>query len=152
MNNVSIPLIEETINIFRGLRVNTLVAMQKLYQLHESGEWKDKEGNWGSFVEEHLQISQSFASKLLTTYKHYVIEGGMEENQLSGVDHEKLYLAAKIEGTPEEKVAKAKTLSRAELRQEYQEDKPHAFEAKTICKVCGGSLENHAKDVREEEA
>ena len=129
-------LLEQTREAFANVRGSIVYAMQKLYAIHETGEWKQREDDtWGGYVEQELGISQGFASKLLTVNKHYLL-GGIPAESLEGIDYEKLYLAAKTEGTPEEQVAKARTLTRRELKEEKNDEEPHEHIPVSICKTC----------------
>lgn len=116
-------------------------AMKNLHLLKESGEWQERFDTWGEFVEspEGLGISQGFASKLLTVHRTYLLEGGMDENAIAGIDYERLYAARSLPGTPEEKVAMAKTLTRRELKETKNEAEGHEHSGKTyqIHACCG---------------
>lgn len=132
-------LITQTRELLHAVRGSLIRVAQNLYEIRKevSGE------NWGAFVEGQFGMSQSFASKLLTVNRVYILEGGANPEQLESIDYEKLYLAKDAGGTIEEKISKAATLSRSDLRAERQDAEPHTFESKEICKVCGASRENH---------
>lgn len=138
----STTLVQETIDLFKSLRMSVVEAMRRLYEIQETEAWTERADTWGEFCEEHLQISQSYASKLLSTYSHYVISGGVELQTLAGTDHEKLYQARSLPGTVEEQVAMAKTLTRRELKETKNEINEHTHEpvAITMCKSCGMRL------------
>ncbi len=129
-------LIEETRAIFAGVRAGLVKAMQNLHAIKESGEWTTVASTWGEFLEDQLKISQGFGSKLLTVHNHYLLEANISPEKLEGVDYECLYLAAKTEGSPEEQIEKARSLSRRELREERNEKEPHEHLPIKICKVC----------------
>lgn len=129
-------LLAETKAAFENVKGSIVVAMQKLHAVKESGDWESVANTWSEYVESELGISQGFASKLLSVNKHYLIEGGYSPANISGVDYESLYLAAKTEGTVEEQIERARTLTRAELRQERNEQNDHTHEAIQICKHC----------------
>lgn len=133
-------LLDETITIFQTIRSGVVLAMQKLYQVKEEGAWEGKYSSFGEFVEEGLGISQGFASKLLTVNKHYLLEGAVSPEQITGIDYEKLYMASKLGGRVEEQLAKAKTLSRSELKLEKGDEDQHAHEPITICRHCSVRL------------
>lgn len=134
--SIHISLLDETVHLFRDFRVSMVKAMTNLHTLKDSGEWEERYGTWGEFVEDGLGISQGFASKLLTVHRTYLIEGGLDENAIAGVDYEKLYAARALPGTPIERVAMAKTLSRRELKQTQNETEEHGHIPVTICKIC----------------
>jgi len=129
-------LIQEVKDAFANVRSSVEYAMQKLYAIKESGEWADVSDNWGQFVEAELGISQSFSSKLLSVNQHYLIEGGFSPEKIEGIDYECLYLAAKTEGTQEEQVARARTLTRRELKESRNDEDPHDHIPVSICKTC----------------
>lgn len=131
-------LLEETKTAFEAVKGCTLVAMQRLHQVHATEAWKAVADSFGAYVEGELGISQSFASKLLSVAKHYLVQGNLSPDKLAGIDYESLYLAKKLAGTVEEQLAKAETLSRAELKAENVDDgHVHSGELVTIHKCCG---------------
>lgn len=129
-------LLDQTKEAFANVRSSVVVAMQKLHQVQEQEAWKEVSGSFSEYVESELGISQSFASKLLTVNRHYLIEAGYSPENITGIDYECLYLAAKTEGTPEQQLAKAQTLSRRELKEERNDEQPHEHLPITICKTC----------------
>ncbi len=137
-------LILKTRDAFGKVRSSVLEAMQYLWQVKETEAWKEGYESFGDYVEQDLGISQGFASKLGTINKTFLIEGGLSQEKLAGIDYEKLYAAAKLGGTVEEKLAKAATLSRSELRQESSEETPHEGDFHLVCTKCWVSKQNHA--------
>jgi hypothetical protein len=87
-------------------------------------------------VESECQISASYASKLVKTYEHYVIQGGLSHAKLKATDPEKLYLAIALKGSPERQAVKAETLSRQELKAETHEVDGKDCEHLTTIKIC----------------
>lgn len=140
MNELTVDgLVQQTKDLLGAVRGSLIKVAQNLYQIKES--YTDDKA-WGSFVEEELGISQSFASKLLTINRVYLLEGGLPSERIEGVDYEKLYAATKLDGSVEEKVAKASTLSRSELKQVKNQEKPHKGQFGSYCSVCWLSEEN----------
>lgn len=133
-------LLEEAKLKFSRFRESVVDAMAVLYDVQLGKEWEAVASSFGEYVESELQISQSFASKLLTTYKHYCIDANLSQDKIKGIDYEKLYLAAKTEGTPEEQLAKARVLTRRELKEERNDEEPHEHIPVNICKVCSVRL------------
>lgn len=136
-------LLQEAKNAFTMMKGCTHLAMQKLYKIKEENVWQEVSKTWGEYVESELGISQSFASRLLTVHRVFLTEGGLQPLQLQGIDVDKLYLAKDLEGTAEEKVAKAKTLTRLDLKQSKGIDDPnhvHVPKTITICDSCGMKL------------
>lgn len=130
---LSREIIEETKLLLGAVRGSLIRVAMNLAQLRGSFAAK---GEWGSFCEGELGISESFASKLLRVHNTFLAEGKLEPARLEGIDYEKLYLASGLEGTVEEKLAKAETLSRRELKEEKNEEVPHEHEPIQICRVC----------------
>lgn len=145
--DIQTNLLQEAKEAFANVRGSTVVAMKKLWEVKESEAWKAVAENWSNYVQSELDISEGFASKLIKGYRVFVIESGIDEKYLEGVDSERLYLAAPLiaQGVnPIEALSRAKTLTRAELKQERQEAEPHAFELLETCKVCHASRANHS--------
>lgn len=140
-------LIEETKDFLRETRVSLMHVARNLHAIKAGEEWKSlvSNDNWGQFCESELGISPSMASKLMNTYQHFVIEGGIPENQLMGIDHDKLNSARSLPGTPEEQLSKATHLSRTELKQEKNdaEATPHTPSFSEVCTVCWLAKSNH---------
>lgn len=140
-------LLDNTIAIFKSVRLSMVHAMINLHEIKTTELWRDRFGSWGEFVEspDGLGISQGFASKLLTTANHYLIEGKVSPEKLEAIDYERLYLARTLPGTVEEQVAKARVLTRTELKQERNdaEPTPHTPEWVEFCKICNVSRANH---------
>ena len=131
-------LVEQTKELLHAVRGSLIHVGANLYQIKTSEEWKQYETTWGAFCEGTLQISQSQASKLLSIHEHFVLKGGMDTKELEGVDYEKLNTARSLSGSPQEQLAKAKTLSRSELREEKVDDGHiHSGEIVQIHKCCG---------------
>jgi hypothetical protein len=127
-------LLKATAELFKRARVNTMQAANLLNQVVETEAWKSGYTSFSEFVEEELKISKGHASKILSVYRHYVLEGGVLQAKLEDVDSDKLYLAIKLEEPVEKKVEIAKILTRRELKEEKNEIAPH--EHQPICRVC----------------
>ena len=141
--NTDAELLLDTRDSFRDVKSSIVRAMRNLYEVHERGSWATVATSWSEYVESDLGISQGFASKLLSVNRHYLVEGGFYPENIEGIDYEKLYLAAKSGGTVEEQIAKARTLTRAELKQTNAEEKPHEPSFGEYCSVCWLSKANH---------
>lgn len=130
---------------FTNARKNVYEGASLLYQIDQEKLWEGNYDSFGEFVEQDCQLSQGYASKLIQSWKFYVVDGGLSQRKLEGVDAEKLYLALKLpEGTPEKRLIQAQTLSRQELRAELTEkdgvDCQHE-KTITICASCHKRLE-----------
>ena len=119
MNEITNSILQETAKCFTAARKNLMQGAAQLYKISKEDLWDN--GQYSSFSEYlngECQISDSFASKLITVYTHYVINGGVSQIKLESVDYEKLYLATKLTGDAEEQAVKAETLSRSEIKDE----------------------------------
>ena len=94
---------------------NFLELSKVLYQIRKEELFKPKYESFREYLEEDIKISEGFASKLIGVYETFA---EVENKRLLGIDLEKLYLARKIEGTVEQKLTAAETLTRGELKQE----------------------------------
>lgn len=140
MNTLTTNLVEETRSLLNAVRGSSVKIGQNLYELKQQ---LPKDQDWGDFIRDEFDIGESFASKLMTIHRVLVLEGGVSQEKIEGIDGEKLYLATKLEGTAEEKIAKAKTLTRRELKDEKNDQDPCSHEETVvICKAC--SIRLHA--------
>jgi hypothetical protein len=130
---ISPELVQQTKDLLNAVRGSSIKIGENLYNIKEN---LSKETNWADFIRDEFDISEGFASKLMTIHRVLVLEGGVSQEKLEGIDGEKLYLATKLEGTPEEKVAKASTLTRRELKEERNDEQPHEHIPVSICKTC----------------
>jgi hypothetical protein len=128
--------LEKTKKLFENVRSSIVQAMQALHKVKESEQWKEVAPTFGEYVEQELGISQGFASKLLGNNQTYLLEGQVSPEKLAGIDYEKLYMARNLPGSLEERIEKARLLSRRELREEKNDEVEHAHEAISICKTC----------------
>lgn len=142
MNELSIPtLIEETRNLWnQGKKVMIQVAWN-LYQIQKSGEWDQSYETFPKFCEAELDIRQSQTSKLLTVAEYFLKSKSPEE--IGPVAYESLYMATMLPGTVEENLAKARTLTRLELKQELNESEVHTGDYIEVCKHCYVTRQNH---------
>jgi hypothetical protein len=128
-------LISQTRDLLHAVRGSSVKIGENLYVLKQN---LAPGTDWGDMIRDEFDISESFASKLISIHKAFVIDGGISQEKLEGIDGEKLYLALKLEGTPEEKIAKAATLTRREIREERVDDgHEHSGETVVIHKCCG---------------
>lgn len=128
-------LIEQTRQLLNAVRGSSIKIGENLYTIKQS---LAADVNWGDLLRDEFDISESFASKLISIHKVLVVEGGLSPSKLEGIDQEKLYLVLKTEGTAEDKVAKASTLTRREIRESRVDDgHVHSGEFVTIHKCCG---------------
>lgn len=132
----ALTILDKAVSCFRTVHQNLLEGAQHLHHIEEREYWNQRHDSFGAFVEEECGISASMASKLLRTYRHYVIAGGIAPASLRGIDNEKLYLAITTKGTPHEQVARAATLSRQELKAERAEKDGVQCTHETTVHIC----------------
>lgn len=124
-------LIAQTKDLLNAVRGSSIKIGENLYNIKQQVKT-----DWGDFLRDEFDISEGFASKLMSIHKAFVLEGGISQAKLEGIDGEKLYLALKLEGTPEEKIEKARLLTRRELKESRNDEEPHEHEPITICRKC----------------
>ena len=138
-------IIEKTIGCFKDARQRVAEGMQYLYEINKSDIWDNGQySSFTDFVESGCGISRGFASRLLSIYQHYVIEGKVSQGNLFDIDAQKLYLAIKLPGSPSNQLIKADTLTRRELQDELASDEfgdcthEHTY---TLCSRCHKKIE-----------
>lgn len=134
-------LITQTRDLLHSVRASLIKVAQNLYEIRK----EISSENWGHFLEGQFGISESFASKLLTVNRVYLLEGGLSPEKLEGIDYERLYLARNLDMPVELKVENARTLTRSEIKKNVNdgEKKPHEPVWVTYCDVCHLSKDNH---------
>lgn len=143
MHELTLPKdpVEASIILVRKIDGAVDLLRPLVYEVWEKELWRGRFSSFGEYIEspEGLNKSQGYASKLKTV-EQFRLESGQD---VSGIDHEVMYLAIKSGGTPEEIIAKAKTLNRTELKQTRAENDSHPFEENPNCKKCGLPREDH---------
>lgn len=131
-------ILEHCASFFQGVRRNLIEATEALYRINSENLWESKYSSFTEYIETECQISASFASKLLKNWKYFVIEGGMKPKQLGAVDYEKAYLSINLpDMTPEQKLLRAETWSRSDLKAELAVDENgHECSHENIIKIC----------------
>lgn len=125
--------IEQTKALLGLVRGSSVRVGQLLYEIKQQ---LDKDVDWGDFLRDEFDIGESFASKLMKIHQVLVLEGGVSQEDIEGIDGEKLYLVAGLEGSAQEKVSMARTLTRREIKEHRNDQKPHEHIPVSICKVC----------------
>lgn len=120
-------VIEETRKYLGGVRQVLIKVAANLHFLRENDNRP-----WAEVCED-LDISQGFSSKLISVYQHFILEGGIDPSTIADIDAEKLYLSQKTQGSVDEQIARARTLTRGELKIERQENDPCAHENHGDC-------------------
>lgn len=136
-------ILTEAAECFRNARKNVYDGAAKLYQIHEGNLWEEGYSSFSEYVEQECQITKSYASKLLQAWRYYVIEGGLKQKDLVGIDADKLYLATKLPtGSVEQRLVKAREWNRDDLRAELSTvdgvECAHPTDKHVIiCGICG---------------
>lgn len=141
--NLTIPsVVEETRSLLTIVRRSIVKIGQNLYFLRESGEY---EGKFGAYAEEEFGLIPSATSKFVNIYEEWIVKHGFSQEQLEGIDQEKLYTYIPLlEGkTHEQALAEIKTWSRSDIRAEKQEKSPCIPDFKEVCVLCWTQKENH---------
>lgn len=129
-------ILETTIELFRSARGAVVEAMPLLHQIFTEELWKEEYASFGQFVDE-CGINRGQASRLVSVYQHYAIEGGVELTKLAEANPERLYTARKMKGTPAEQFEKALLLTGGELNSQASFEKTgEEHECEPICRVC----------------
>lgn len=123
MNELSIPtLIEETKALLGSVRQSLVKVAANLHFLRSTNE-HEKFGEW---AEEEFGLSRSMTSKLLTIHSAWIERAGLTQEQIEGIDYEKLYgYVPLLEGkTPDQALAEVNSWSRADIKAEKNEKAP----------------------------
>lgn len=136
-------LLTEAADCFHDARKSIMAGASLLYEIYQTNAWEGRYSSFTEYVEQECQISKGMASKLIQTWRYYVIEGGVSQAKLEGVDAEKLYLATKLNsGSPQERIVMAREWNRDDFRAELSTihgvECQHPDEKRvTLCGVCG---------------
>lgn len=114
---------DEAIHLSKFVKKAIPALRSAIYAAFKSDDWKGRFSSWGEFVEseEGLGMSQGSVSKMLKVEAYYVEKFGMNPEALT-IDNEKLYMAIDLPGLPEQKVIKAETLTRQEIKDSLAEN------------------------------
>lgn len=142
MTKLSTTILSDAAACFNSARKNVYAGAALLYQIQEHNLWEGKYSSFSEYVEQECQIGKSQASKLVQAWKYYVVDGGVPQGKLTGIDADKLYLAAKLPtGTVEQRLVKAREWNRDDLRAELStvdgKECEHPEDKRvTICGIC----------------
>lgn len=142
MTKLSTTILTDAAACFNSARKNVYAGAAMLYQIQENNLWEGKYSSFTEYVEQECQLSKGYASKLLQAWKFYVIDGGVLQAKLAGIDPDKLYFALRLPtGTVEQRLVKAREWNRDDLRAELStvdgEECKHPEDKRvTICGIC----------------
>lgn len=138
---------QNLISLKRRVGLDSLQMARMLYHLHDEKNWHviEPDATWSGYcASPELGISESSAGNLMRIYRKFVIDLGLSEEDLVGIDSRKLsmILPAVTPDTVSELLSRARTLSRSDLAISLEEDKvgehEHEIEVVTYnrCKKC----------------
>lgn len=129
---------------FVGARKSALEGVALLWKIRDTGAFKEGGfSSFGQYAEEECGLNASQASRYLTAFEHFSIQGGFSITQIGEVDVEKLYQARLLKGDPAEQLAKAQSLSLKEIKAQNIYEKTGAecvHEELVICRKCSKRL------------
>ena len=132
-------ILEETPLLFSKARGQIMRGVRNLWEIRDKGLWAGSTSSFTEYVEDVCQLDKGQASRWLTSYEHYAIQGGVDFAQLGAVNPDRLYLARNLKGTPKQQMEKALQLSRSELKAQavYEETgSEHECVPVTFCRIC----------------
>lgn len=136
MSNLIVTTLKEAAKCFTEARKNLGDGAVLLHEIKEKEMWRQGYKSFGAYVESECQISQSFAAKLVQVYAHFVIQHGLNSNNLREIDAEKLYLALRLPSPPEKQLEQARLLSRSELKAEIASKGEEECKHETTITIC----------------
>lgn len=129
--------LRETIDLVKQIETRFLELGARLFQIRTKELWKETYDSYQEFLDT-AKISPGNASILASVHEHYIVNGGMEQKKLIGAPYSSLYEAIPlIERDGVEKVvAKVKTLTRTEIKEEVRESAHGVCEHKDTVQIC----------------
>ena len=132
----------ETISLKETIETGFLNLAERLYKIREQRIWADEYGTLEEFLTE-LDITQSTCSKLCSIYEHWIINGKISVEVLSGCAWSSLY--SSIPRLEKESAADVledvKLLTRQDIIEKGREIKhpncKHEWVEIRFCKNCG---------------
>jgi hypothetical protein len=121
---VAVSFVKETLALVRSIETRFLELGARLYKIREERLWEGSYDSFNDFLAD-AHLTAGNASILASIHKSYIVDGGMEQEQLAGVPYSNLYEAIPLiqkEGITVAAV-KAQTLTRSEIKDEVREQK-----------------------------
>lgn len=140
MHSLAATVLRDAAQCFQNARRSVYEGAELLYRIREESLFIGQFSSFKEYVEQECQLSAGYASKLLTAWEYYVVNGGVSPRNLVGVDAEKLYLATKLPtGSVQQRFVKACEWSRSDFRDELASsegvDCAHPEDKRVI--ICG---------------
>lgn len=137
--------LRETIDLTRQIETRFLELAARLYQIKVNEMWNTTYDSYQEFLDA-AKISKGNASMLTSIHKAYVVDGGRHHEELSKAGYSNLYEAIPLieEVGVESAVAKARLLTRQEIKDEVREEKHGECVEHTpitICSTCHKRVE-----------
>lgn len=129
--------LQETADLVKSIESSFLELGARLYLIRKDDEWQGHFESYEAFLEE-ARITPTLASILVKIHQYYIINHKAELRQLQGIGYSNLYEAIPL--LEDEDVttvlAKAKILTRAEIKQEVRDEAHPDCEHLSHIKIC----------------
>jgi hypothetical protein len=141
--NIQNNILHDCSSAFISARKNIYMGIAILYKIQQESLWEGQFSSLNEYIEQECQISKGYASKLLQSWKYFVVDGGVLRQNLIGIDPDKLYFALRLpKGTIEQRLVKAREWNREDLRAELAivdgEECKHPLDKRvSLCSACG---------------
>lgn len=130
-------LLTQCREVFQDARKSIFEGIAMLHEIAEGKLWESGGfSTFGEYVEQELQLHPTQASRYLTSYKHFVIEGKQDFSLLKSTDPEKLYLASKLPMDLEQQLMRATTWSRRDIKDELASKDGHDCKHEVTVQIC----------------
>lgn len=133
--------LRDTIDLIKQIETRFLELGARLYNIREKKLWHEAGYETYEDFLDTAKITYGNASILASVHKHFVVDAQMPYQTLTGIGYSNLYEAIPLleKETPEKVVEIARTLTRAEIKQEVREQThPDCIHPDTvvICAKC----------------
>ena len=139
----------DTLELKSKIEEGFLNLTERLYKIRQERIWESDYDNLEEFLNE-LDITQSTCSKLCSIYEHWVVQGKISLEVLSGVSWTNLYSSIpRLENESHKDVLEdAKLLTRQDIIEKGREIKHPDCRHKNVftlivCKDCGKSIKKY---------
>jgi len=138
-------LLDRAREIINTQRSTVIMLGEVVYQLEQAKVHEGSGRPFLEYLEEQLDCSQGHLSRAKKIYQHYRVTNDVPVLQLEGIDSIKLYKAIETEGSVDEQLAKARTWSRDDFKEQKKDD-CEKYEPIEVCKNCWATKEKHTKE------
>lgn len=141
--------LRETVGLVRQIESRFIELGARLYAIREKKMWQHGHDSFEDFLET-IHVTPGNASMLAKIYEKYILEGGLKPEDLSDAGYSNLYAAIPLleDNDINTVVAKAKLLTRQEIKESVREEKNGDCEHQliTICGKCGKRIHETQTD------